>query len=273
MPPSTATHGGRRQVALDRLDRVERHARVRDERAAGLEHSRLPGPSSSSRRAHRGHPLARSSAAGRRRCRPRRGRRRGRRRRSRRAWRSPRPPRGTARGRSSCEPMWMCRPASSSRGRRARRSIASAPGQPKPNFESAWPVAIAAWVSATTPGVTRISTGCARPPGTSAPALEVVDVSSTTARRPRRPPSPARPRTSRCRAGRSARRRSRLQRERAARRPTRRRTPSPSSANTCRTAVHGNALEAKTTSPASCRAAIASSNSRARARRSSSATT
>ena len=49
--------------------------------------------------------------------------------------------------------MCMCRPLRSAHGARVSRSIASgACARLKPNFEPAWPVRIAAWVSATTPG-------------------------------------------------------------------------------------------------------------------------
>ena len=54
--------------------------------------------------------------------------------------------------------MWKCRPASSSGPPARRRAIPSgASASENPNFESAWPVVIAAWVAPATPGVIRSS--------------------------------------------------------------------------------------------------------------------
>ena len=60
--------------------------------------------------------------------------------------------------------MWQCSPTSRRCGEAAIRSIApGASPSPKPNFESAWPVEIAAWVSPETSGVTRIRTSWTTP--------------------------------------------------------------------------------------------------------------
>ena len=135
----------------------------------------------------------------------------------------------------------------------------------KPNFEPAWPVRIAACVSATTPGVTRISTLAGCP---SASSLSMSSKLSTTMRAPAS--------TAACSSRADfalpcSRIRSPLKpavRASASSPPDATSTLRPSSSNTRSTAVHGNALEAKITSPSP----MAVLNSRARPRRSSSAT-
>ncbi len=135
----------------------------------------------------------------------------------------------------------------------------------KPNFEPAWPVRIAAWVSATTPGVTRIITSAGRASCSSLSSSSKLSitirasaaVAASSSLRDFALPwktilSPVNPA---CCASASSP-------------PEATSTLSPSSWKTRSTAVHGKALEAKTTSPSP----IAAVNSRARLRRSSSAT-
>src|SRR3954468_8484812 len=55
--------------------------------------------------------------------------------------------------------MWMWIPRRSAQAAARRRSMASgASASGKPNFEPAWPVRMAAWVSGTTPGGARTRT-------------------------------------------------------------------------------------------------------------------
>ena len=166
MPPSTATQ--RRDVALDRLDRVERDAGVGDERAAGLEQQPLAGPEQLVRGAARSRRRSRSIDGG---CWSRGvgdaeaaaevvdGEVAERRRAPRRAAPERR------RASSSCEPMCMCRPdelerarrRAAARSRRARRRsrsrTSSRPGRSRSS----------SCVSPATPGVTRISTAWRTP--------------------------------------------------------------------------------------------------------------
>ena len=67
--------------------------------------------------------------------------------------------RGTARARAAASRCGSAaRRAADADASRAARSRPRPRSSPKPNFESAWPVEIAAWVSPETSGVTRIST-------------------------------------------------------------------------------------------------------------------
>ena len=154
-----------RDVALDRLHRVQRDRRVGDQRPPGLEQQPLVRARARRAARRRSPPRsARRRAGAGRRGRRRRGRRRGCRRGSRRARRSPGPPRGTARARTAASRCGSAGRPGRSDGEPASRSIASrAASIEKPNFESAWPVEIAAWVSPATSGVTRISTSWRRP--------------------------------------------------------------------------------------------------------------
>ena len=100
MPPSTATMRAPPGSRLTDSTRVERHAGVGDERAARLEHElACPGRAGRARPRRPRRPTRRSPAAGRRRCRRPRSRRRGVDRTARRAPRARRPPPGTASGR------------------------------------------------------------------------------------------------------------------------------------------------------------------------------
>ena len=136
----------------------------------------------------------------------------------------------------------------------------------KPNFEPAWPVRIAACVSATTPGVTRISTLAGCP---SASSLSMSSKLSTTIRAPASTAASQLPRGLRVAVQQDpvAAEAGALSAS-ASSPPDATSTLRPSSSNTRSTAVHGNALEAKITSPSP----MAVLNSRARPRRSSSAT-
>ena len=145
----------------------------------------------------------------------------------------------------------------------------------KPNFEPAWPVRIASCVSASTPGVTRSSTRCGRPPSSPDSRSRLLGV----VEHDRPDAGLERHRQLRARLGvavqvDAARARSPRAARGAARRPRRRRSPGPPRRTAAARRVQGNALEANTTSPGpSWCAASAPVNARARARRSSSATT
>ena len=152
------------------------------------------------------------------------------------------------------------------------RSMAvGASASEKPNFVSAWPVEMWSCVSPRTSGATRIITSCSR-----------------VARRSRRSSSSALSATISPTPASSASPSSRsdfalpwsvtMPGATPARRaicsspPEATSAPIPSSARTRRTAVHGNAFVAKERCTSAATAANASRNSRARARRSSSAT-
>ena len=152
--------------------------------------------------------------------------------------------------------MCMCRPRSvEPRRPRCRRSIAArgVARASKPNFG----VGLAGrdrrrGCRRSTPGVIAQQDALAagprreRRPSRSS-VVEVVDHDPADAGA--RPPRAARPSTWRCRAGRSARGRSRPRARGAARRRRRRRSPAPPPRSSRSTAVHGNALEANSTSP------------------------
>ena len=176
--------GRRRGRALDRADRVERDAGARDQRAARLEDHAAAAPGRAARRRARARRAARART---RRSRLRlvgRGRdaepaaevdrarlpaesRRARGRRRSRASRPPSAPRRVHQLRADVA--WM--PSVSG----ARRSASSASSGGSPNFEPWWPVRMCSCVSASTPGVTRISVRVAPAPARALDLLERVD--------------------------------------------------------------------------------------------------
>ena len=198
---------------------------------------------------HRAHVLGDASAGGGRACRPRRGRRRGRRRGSRRAWRAPRPPAATARGRRAGTRCACAGRAGPPRARCVSRSIARGACARRE-------AELRARVAGEDRGV-RVGDDARRDAdhhlGGLRRARRACRCRRSCRRRSARRPRPRR--AARCadfalpwrtirsplKPGASAPAR--------ARRRTRRRRSGPPRSNTRSTAVHGNALEAKTTSP------------------------
>ena len=229
--------------------RVERHAGVGDQRAAGLDRA-MPLVRARGARARR-RPCAStyssidggwSLVA----CRRRRGRRRGcrsrkspeRRERLERA-------RGTASRSRSCEPMCKCRPSSSSRvgGLQRARSPPRASCQVEPELRSACRWRSGVRVGGDVGRDAQQHALAARRPATSARAARARrGCRSRCSRRRRRAACAARRRTWRCRAGGSARGRSRPPARGAARRRRRRRSRGPPRRRARRTAVHGKRL-------------------------------
>src|SRR3954465_8035854 len=171
-------------------------------------------------------------------------------------------------------PMWKCRPRRATRSSPDTRVLA-APASPRcsPNFVFGPPVEIAGWVSGLTPGAMRSSTDCRRSPTTSSRRATSSSESSTMSPTPASTASRssswgfALPCTMTRDGSKPARSAS------ASSPPLATSTPRPSSARIRRIAVHGNALEANETCVSGLCAANASRKDRARARRSSSATT
>ena len=183
------------------------------------------------------------------------------------------------RARSICEPMCMCRPDRSSCARAAQRarSPPRASSRPKPNFVSAWPVEIVVVRVAGDAGrdADQHRAGDAALGGDRARAGRCSSNVSTTMW-----PTPAssacassRVATSRCRAGRSAPGRSRRAARGAARRRRRRRSRGPPRRAAGRRRCTGTPWRRRGRRSRRGAPRSASTNARARARMSSSATT
>ena len=174
-----------------------------------------------------------------------------------------------------CEPTCACTPRIRSDGDASIRAISSrARSGETPNLEPACPVSTLAWVSASTPGITRTSTSWVAPAGSAASSRSRSSApSTTTSPRPCSTAiaissSPFALPCSTTFAG-STPARSAV----TISPPPATSSPRPSSTITRCTAVHGKALDAKTTRLRGQRAVSPSAYSRARARRASSDTT